>query len=209
MITREEWLRRAVEELDRQLFEGDLHLDEHQFQISCGPLGGKQLAKCFQPSQDEQVSLDDFFPTTIIVSHSIKDPIEMLGGLALCCISAFMGIEGKGKAFRKAADKYYFEAPFTSYNPSDYLKEILGIVYKNLIKDVGEFPGKPVIIPPKGKKEGKKSSLTLFCPSCHYELKVKRSTFEKYGEKCPTCPCGTRMGVDLSDEEEAEAKEEQ
>ena len=41
MITREEWLRRAVQELDKQLFEGELHLDEHQYQISVGPLGGK------------------------------------------------------------------------------------------------------------------------------------------------------------------------
>jgi hypothetical protein len=24
--------------------------------------------------------------------------------------------------------------------------------------------------------------------------------FEKYGQKCPTCACGTQMAVDLSDE---------
>lgn len=213
MITREEWLRRAVQELDNQLFEGELHLDEHQYQISVGPLGGKQLAKCFQPYQGEDVSMDDFFPTTIIVSHSIKDPIEMLGGLAMVCINAFLGIEGHGKAFRKAADKYYFEAPYTSYNPSDYLKEILGIVYKNIRNELGEFPGKPVIVHKKEKEgNGKKSTLTLFCPSCHFELKVKRRVFEKHGEKCPTCPCGTRMGVDLSDEteenKEAQAQED-
>lgn len=201
MITREEWLRKAVEELDKQLFEGELKLSEHEYQISCGPVAGKALAKCIQPYQGEDVKLEDFFPTTIIISHSIKDPIEMIGILAQCCIPAFFNIEGKGKQYKKMMDKYYFEAPYTSYNPSDYLKEILNIVYKNLKNSIGEFPGKPVVVHQKEKKEGKKSMLTLFCPSCSYELKIKKKTLEKYGNKLPTCPCGTKMGIDLSDEE--------
>lgn len=201
-MTREEWLRHAVEELDVQLFEGALNLLEHNYQISLGKCGGKRLTECFQPYEGEDVTMDDFFPTTIIVSHSIADPIEMIGALGLECIHAFFNIKGTPKAFKMLAEKYYYEAPFKYYNPSEFLKDILNVVYKNLVSKYGEFPGKPVVVRPKEKKEKNKNSYTLFCPECGFELKASKKMLKKHNGGMPTCPCGTKMGCDYGEETE-------
>ena len=152
-MTREEWLRHAVEELDTLVFGGDLDLFNHKYQISCSKTS--KSAETIQPYEGEDVSLDDFFPTTIIVNHSIKDPIVMLGSLALECIHAFFNEKGCTKRFKKLAEKYYFEKPFNSYNPSLHLVDLLNEVYDNLKSDFGEFPGVPVIIKPKEKTKKK------------------------------------------------------
>ena len=80
-MTREEWLRHAVEMIDAEIFEGDLDTINHQFQINCGNCPGKKLSSTIQPYDGENVKLEDFFPTTISISHTIKDPIDLLGNL--------------------------------------------------------------------------------------------------------------------------------
>ncbi len=40
------------------------------------------------------------------------------------------------------------------------------------------------------------------CNNCGYEMKVSRKMFEKHGKQLPTCVCGTKMALDLEDEEE-------
>ena len=97
-------------------------------------------------------------------------------------------------------EKYYFQSPFTSYNPSAYLVEILTIVHKMLVSKYGEFPGETVIIYPKEKKEGKKNTVVMFCPECGYEIKVSRKMHEKHGQGYPTCVCGAKMAIDCEDE---------
>ena len=202
-MTREEWLRHAVETLDEVVFQGDLDILNHGYQIGCGKCPGKKLTECVQPFDGEDVKLEDFFPTTISVSYTIKDPIEMLGNLALECIHAFFNEKKVNKKFKKLAEKYYFDTPYTSYHPTPYLKDLLKDVYARMKKEYGEFPGKPVVFHPKEKKEGKKNTLVFFCPSCGFELKASRKEVEKHGNGCPTCPCGTKMGIDYGDESES------
>ena len=48
-MTREEWLRKAVEMLDSELFEGDLDLVNHEFQITCGKFSGSKRTDTIQP----------------------------------------------------------------------------------------------------------------------------------------------------------------
>lgn len=199
-MTREEWLRHAVEMLDTELFDGDLDILNHNFQINCGICPGKKLSHTIQPYDGENVKLEDFFPTTISIDHKIKDPVEMLGVLARECVFAFFNEKGVTKRTKKLFEKYYFEAPFTAYNPSPYLKEIINIIYKRMIAKYGEFPGETVIVYPKEKKEGKKNTILLFCPECGYEIKVSRKMHEKHGQGTPTCICGCKMGVDCEDE---------
>jgi hypothetical protein len=124
----------------------------------------------------------------------------MLGNLAQACIHAFFDEPKNNKRFRQLADKYYFEAPYHKYSPSTHLIDILNEVYAELVKDYGEFPGYPIVIRPKEKKPGKKGTLVMFCPSCAYEVKVKRKVWEKNGQGTCTCVCGTKMGIDLTDE---------
>jgi hypothetical protein len=80
-----------------------------------------------------------------------------------------------------------------------------------MVKTYGDFPGKAVVQHVKDKEEGKekqKKTIKMFCPNCDFETKTSRKVFEKYGQKCPTCVCGTQMAVDLSDEnDESESLE--
>lgn len=205
-MTREEWLRHAVEMLDTELFDGDLDTINHKFQINCGICPGKKQSNTIQPYDGENVKLEDFFPTTISIDHKISDPIERLGILARECVFAFFNEKGNNKRVKSLMEKYYFHAPFTSYNPSPYLIEILTIINNALEKKYGKFPGEAVIVYPKEKKEGKKNTFVLFCPDCGYQIKVSRKMHEKHGQGLPTCVCGSKMAVDCEDENQENAQ---
>lgn len=204
-ITREKWLRHAVEMLDTKLFNGDLDLFNRQYQVSVGRCPGQKGSESVFPFDGEDVNLDDFFPVTMQVSWTIKDPIDLLGNLALECIHAFFDERKVNKKFKALANKYYFEAPYNKFNASSVLRDILEEVHKELVKNYGEFPGYAVVFHPKTKKEGKKNTLVLFCPSCGMEYKVNRKAWEKNTNGLPTCGCGTKMGIDLSEENEEAA----
>ena len=178
-ITREKWLRHAVELLDTKLFNGDLDLFNRQYQVGVGRCPGQKGGETVFPFDGEDVSLDDFFPVTMQVSWTIKDPIEMLGNLALDCIRAFFDERKMSKRFKQLCDKYYFEKPYNKYTPTSMLRDILEDVHKELVKNYGDFPGYPIVFHPKPKKEGKKSTLVIFCPQCGMKYKVNRKTFEK------------------------------
>ena len=215
-MTREEWLRNAVEKLNSNLFNGDLDLLNKPYQISCGIVSSNIFSKDRKysvtfPYDGEDPTLDDFFPNTIIINHAIKDPVEILEAIALACIRAFFDHKKENKKFKKHCEEYYFEQVDKQMVASDYLKSILNGVYGVMVKTYGDFPGKAVVQHVKDKEEGKekqKKTIKMFCPNCDFETKTSRKVFEKYGQKCPTCVCGTQMAVDLSDEnDESESLE--
>ena len=200
VITREKWLRHAVEMLDTKLFNGDLDLFNRQYQVSIGRCPGQKMSESVFPFDGENVSLDDFFPVTMQVDWTIKDPIDLLGNLALECIHAFFDERRVNKKFKALAEKYYFDKPYNKFTPTTVLRDILEDVHTSLVKEYGEFPGYPVVFHPKPKKEGKPNTLVLFCPNCGMEYKVNRKAWEKNTSGLPTCGCGTKMGVDLTEE---------
>ena len=200
VITREKWLRHAVEMLDTKLFNGDLDLFNRQYQVSIGRCPGQKMSESVFPFDGENISLDDFFPVTMQVDWTIKDPIDLLGNLALECIHAFFDERRVNKKFKALAEKYYFDKPYNKFTPTSVLRDILEDVYTSLVKEYGEFPGYPVVFHPKPKKEGKPNTLVLFCPNCGMEYKVNRKAWEKNTSGLPTCGCGTKMGVDLTEE---------
>ena len=200
VITREKWLRHAVEMLDTKLFNGDLDLFNRQYQVSIGRCPGQKMSESVFPFDGENVSLDDFFPVTMQVDWTIKDPIDLLGNLALECIHAFFDERRVNKKFKALAEKYYFDKPYNKFTPTSVLRDILEDVHKSLVKEYGEFPGYPVVFHPKPKKEGKPNTLVIFCPNCGMEYKVNRKAWEKNTNGLPTCGCGTKMGVDLTEE---------
>ena len=206
VITREKWLRHAVEMLDTKLFNGDLDLFNRQYQVSIGRCPGQKMSESVFPFDGENINLDDFFPVTMQVDWTIKDPIDLLGNLALECIHAFFDERRVNKKFKALAEKYYFDKPYNKFTPTSVLRDILEDVHKSLVKEYGEFPGYPVVFHPKPKKEGKPNTLVLFCPNCGMEYKVNRKAWEKNTNGLPTCGCGTKMGVDLTDESNEEEK---
>ena len=127
-MTREEWLTRAVELIDTEVFNGDLDTINHKFQINCGICPGKKLSTTIQPYDGEDVKLEDFFPTTISINHQIKDPIEILGVLARECVFAFFNESKLNKRSKKLFEKYLFDQPYTSYNPSADLDDKINYV---------------------------------------------------------------------------------
>ena len=200
-MTREEWLTKAVELIDIEVFKGDLDTINHKFQINCGICPGKKLSTTIQPYDGEDVKLDDFFPTTISINHQIKNPVEMLGILARECVFAFFNEPKLNKRTKKLFDKYMFCAPYTSYNPSEDLDYKINYVYEQLIENYGDFPGTPVVVYKKKNENTKKNTLVVFCDSCGYEMKVSRKMHEKHGQGLPTCPCGAKMGIDYGEDE--------
>lgn len=207
MVTREEWLRKAVYVLDAIVFEGDLDTLNHKFQISCGIVPWKKLTATVQPYDGEDVRLEDFFATSIVVSHTIKDPMDILGNLARECVFAFFNESKVNKRVKGLMEKYYFEQPYKEYHPSSYLKDLLGVVLKQVEEECGSWPGETVVIHEKEKKEAKKNTLTMFCGTCGYEIKVARKMHEKHGQGFPTCVCGAKMAVDYGEDEGLEEKE--
>lgn len=199
-MTREEWLLLAVEKLNTEVFNNELDITNHAFQISCCKCAGKKHTEVFQPSDNEDIGLDDFFPTTIHIDFTINDPIKLLKELAFACMPAFFNMKPKGKLFKVTAEKYGFEY-INGWEVSYDLEDTIKNVYKQMVREHGEFPGKAVKLPVKEKKEKKKSSYAIFCPDCGYEMKITRKIFEKHGKGLPTCPCGAKMGVDMDDEE--------
>lgn len=206
-MTREEWLRLAIEKLNSNLFNGDLDLLNNPYQVSVGVTSTNIFNRgrtytVFFPYDGEDPTLDDFFPVTMIVDHAIKDPVEMLEALALACIRAFFNHKKDNKKFKKHAEDYYFEQVDKQLVASDYLKSILNGVYGVMVRNYGDYPGKAVVqhVKEKTDKERQKNTIKMFCPNCDFETKTSRKVFEKYGQKCPVCVCGTQMAVDLEDE---------
>lgn len=198
----EGWIRKAVEALDMMLFKGDLELSTHPYQISWGRCKGSKITECIQPSDNEDITLEDFFPTTICVSFTHKSDIELLGNLALECIHAFFNEKKPStKRFKALATKYLFDKPYKSFNPTPQLHDILEQINQGLIDTYGKFPGKPIVFPKK-ETQTKKNTYKLFCPECGMELKVSKKMLVKHGMAMPTCACGCKFGCDFEDEEE-------
>lgn len=190
----EEWLRCAVEQLDKYVFDGALELGTHDYQIYYGRVRGTKGAETVQPSDNENITLDDFFPTTIGVDYQIKDLDVLMATLALECIKGFMNVS-KGKPYKKACERFYFEKPFNSPHPSPYLKDLLHDALEATIQKVGPFPGKAVKFPVKDKKGKKPTKALFFCPECGLELTASLKKL-KDNNGFPICVCGTKMSRD-------------
>lgn len=204
-MTNEEWLKRAVEELDVSLFRGDLNLLNHDFQIYYGRTKGKSPGEVIQPSDAEAVTLADFFPTTIGIDFELSDPERIMEVLAYECVKAFFGLS-KGKPLKKKLKQYYFEGPFNEPNPSDSAKDLIREALKNTEKSCGPWPGKAVKFPTKEKKEKKPTKAIFFCPECGLEYSVPTKKLKNI-QGTPTCICGTRCGRQLEESEDNEKEE--
>lgn len=195
--TREEWLRSAVDLINEKIFNNEFEIE--QYQVSMALLGGKKLGDTIMPYQGEDVGLDDFFPPTIHIDEKIKESNMIVAVLAHEMIHAFGDVHGHGKAFAKYAAPVGFEKPFSQIN----INETLGSLCREISKELGTWPGKPLAVHPKEKKP-KNFSGVLFCPECGYELRVSETMFNKHNQGLPTCPCGCHMALDCENEDGAE-----
>lgn len=191
MITTEQWIRCAIKHIDRIIFEGELDTENHGHQVYFGRVRGKRGCETVQPSEAEDVTLDDFFPTTIGIDYQTKDIDAMLANLTLECIRAFLGLT-KGKAYKKKCQSIYFDAPYTTANPSPFLRDQLAAVRQAVEIEIGKFPGKAVRFPVKEQKEKKSTRTVYVCPECQLELSAVTKKL-KGATGTPTCLCGAKM----------------
>ena len=205
-ITREEWLRHAVDMIDCDIFHGELKSGEIDYQIACGWCKSKKALgeTVFPPVDDENPDLDDFFPVTIHMSVTEKEPLTMVIALVHECIHAFFNIKNHGKNFKKKAHEVGFGDPVTHFHPTEWLENDCKNILRKLVEKYGEFPGKPLTGKKKEKKERKKSIYKLFCPNCGFECKAKKDDVEKFGR--PTCACGGLMALDLENDSDGESE---
>lgn len=188
--TREEWLRAAVDLINRDIYGGEMDIVEYQ--ISPALLGKTKLGETVMPYQGENVGLDDFFPPTIHVDEKIKGTGMLIAVIAHEMIHAFKDIKKHGKAFGAVAGPVGFEKPYAKLSTN----EDLTAKCKEIAHKLGPYPGVPVK-PAEKEKKPKTFSGKIFCPECGYELRVKEKAFKKYG--LPTCSCGAKMALDMED----------
>ena len=189
--TREAWMTYAVWALDKHVFNGDLEAKSKGFQISVAKTGTRGFDFVL-PYQGEDVSLDDFFPITITIDYKIKDMEDALLKLAYVMLKDFND-DPKGKRLKNLCKSYYFEAPYTGPNPSAYLRELIKETLNDILDQMGEFPGKPIVVKPKEQKEKKSNKVVFFCPECGWEVYASNRMM-KDRSGYPTCICGCKMG---------------
>lgn len=197
-MTREEWLRSAVESIDRCIYGGDLDLLLNEYQISCGRCAGKKLVEHIRPSDD--IDLTDRFPITISVDHKIKDPLDIFINLSHECMKAFLNARTK-KRLEKAGEKYFWDEPYKEPHPSPYLLDLIKEALEDTESRVGKWPGVPVVMPIKKPQEPRQTKVSFFCPECGWKayspIKMMRNK-----EGSPTCLCGTKMEREVPDEKD-------
>ncbi len=203
MKQREEWLKEAVNLINRDLFGGELTID--QYQIAFGWCkSARAMGETIYPYEGEDVEVDDFFPKTIHIDIKLKEPETILATLAHEMIHCFKGIKGHRKAFAIEAHKIGFEDPVKEYHPSESLLEIC----RDIAVELGDYDGAPIVVRKKAGASRKRKGL-LFCPQCGFECRAKEKDINAYG--IPTCACGTKMGLACEDEDikEGESTNEQ
>lgn len=199
MITHEEWIHAAIQELDNFVFEGDLDTLNHGYQCSWGRVKGRRVTETHQPGDVEDLPYEQFFPTTIALDFKQADPMTIMANLAHECIKAFFGVS-KGKRFKKLAEKYYFEEPYKEVHPSPYLQDLLKDALDATVKKVGDWPGNAVVFPKPKQTEKKINKYTLFCPECGMEVTISKKMFDKHNGAMPTCACGAKFARDCEEE---------
>lgn len=204
-ITREKWLEIAAEKLNKYVFDGNFDVRSRQssdvpnFQIACAKAGMKGFTYVM-PYQGEDVSMDDFYPITITIDHTVKDIKVILANLAYILIKV-CNDEPKGKRLKSLCKQYYFDGPYSAPNPSAYAKDLIDEAYRATVEEVGEWPGRPVMLKPKDAKTKTPNTVIFFCPECGMEYKVSRKKL-KDNQGCPVCICGTKCGREEEPEEE-------
>ena len=202
-MVREDWLAQAVLKIDECIFCGEAGVEVGSFQIACAKCGGQKNTEVVFPTE---FSDESFFPPTITVDYKIKDIHEMILQLAHACVKVFFG-NPKGQTLAKLYKKYGFEKPYKQAHAGSTLDSTISLICERMVDEYGEFPGYAVIPPSKPEKEPKFNKYIIACPDCGFSFKMTKSTFKKYGERVPTCGCGTKMQV-IDPAEEASGSNE-
>lgn len=181
--TREEWLNRAIKELNK-IFKSAGYIIPDKIRVACGwPSGNirKNDGECWS----RKCSKDKTFE--IFISPSIDNPCKESGVLAVLIhelVHLVVGLkEGHKATFKHCAVKIGLAGKMTA---SIAGPELL-LTIKQIAKKLGLYPH--AAIQPKKNPFIKKQSTRLIkvgCPKCDYIARVTRIHLD--GKGAPLCP---------------------
>lgn len=186
MMTREEWMTKAINQIEQVVFKPiDLRMPE-KWAVTCGWCKGSS-AKYVGVCVDPICSADG--TTHIFIVPTEDDGLQVLRILAHEMVHAIVGIDEKhGGRFAEVCDQLQFTHPYTAAMP-----EIGTPVYAELqatLDALGPYPHVRMVLKKKPKKESK--WVRLFSSSDdEYTLRISTLSIERFG--MPRDPNGKEM----------------
>lgn len=148
-MNRENWLKRAVEELTTEYFGVRQLQFEHEIRISTGWCRGsnKAIGQCWSHRCSEGGYVE------IFVAPVLVDPVEVLGVVLHEMIHAQLGTDKKhGKEFKVLADEFGLAGRVTAtFVAKD---SALFAELEAMAKELGEYPHKALLPKTEEKKGG-------------------------------------------------------
>ena len=193
-MTREEWLGKMVARL-RPEFEKKGATVPKKVRASCGfpsksALANKarRLGEAWSDKNSEDQSWEVF------ISPLLKDSIEVAGILVHELVHTAVGIEcGHRGPFKRVAVAMGLEGKMTATTAGEQLKSLLTAITDKS----GPYPHARLVASNRPKTQTTRMHLVK-CPQCGYQVRTTRKWLEV---GVPTCPCGSEMVAEESDED--------
>jgi hypothetical protein len=191
--TREAWLISCVDLL-RPDFERVGTSVPDKIRASCGWPSKSGLAakkRRIGEAWSAKCSGDETFE--VFVSPVLKDAQLVLATLVHEIVHCAVGVENGHKgAFKKIAIAIGLEGKMTDTTAGpELLKRI-----EEIVTEVGPYPHAELKSSNAPKKQGTRM-LLVKCPACEYQVRTTKKWLEV---GVPTCPCGTEMVADDSED---------
>lgn len=200
-MTREQWLMKASELLDTDLFKPAGYEIKARYRVSCGlPSKGAFSAKMRRIGEAWHSSASNDSTCEIFISPTIADSTLVISTLAHELVHVCVGNEhGHNKVFKACATAIGLEGKMTATTAGEKLTDWA----KSFVITYGEFPHAEL-----DKSQRKKQSTRMLkasCPSifCSYSLQndgkpyVLRGSNRVFNAGVPACPCcGSQMKVE-------------
>lgn len=186
-LTREEWLNKAIAEVDKTFFKPETMSFKTALRVSVGWCNGKKaIGECWP----HEASADD--TTEMFISPALDNPIEVLATLLHEMVHAHLGNgKGHGKEFKTIVKKFGLEGRVTAT-----YAEVGTPIYSqlNLISQtLGEYPHKKLTRASSKKGGEKKEGWVRFksVKADKYRCMVSPVSLEEFG--VPRDPWGEEM----------------
>jgi hypothetical protein len=195
--TREAWLLSCISKLRNDFIEvGSIIPDK--VRASCGwpsKSGLAQKKRRIGEAWSASCSGDETFE--VFISPVLKDGRPVLATLVHELVHCAVGVEkGHKGPFKKIALAIGLEGKMTDTTAGEKLIARIDAI----LAEVGSYPHAELKSSNAPKKQGTRM-LLVKCPECEYQVRTTKKWLEV---GVPTCPCGTKMEAEESEEGEDE-----
>lgn len=179
LITREEWLLKAVEEFKASVFKR-ANYNVPTVKVSVGLPRGRSRAI----GQHWSPEASDDNLGSVFISPTLECGVEVLATLVHEMVHAAVGnAEKHGKAFKRCALAVGLCGKMTATEAGEGLKSDIQAV----IERIGAYPHKKLNLKLRPTGTQGTRMLKVSCHDCGYILRATRTVLE--GRGAPICPC--------------------